>query len=70
MRRQSGSAVSASHYLRRLYYDTVCYDLDALQLAYKLAGPHKDKGENGKHIAQVMIEPGLGADEQQQDGNR
>ena len=28
-----------SHYLRRLYYDTVCYDLDALQLAYKLAGP-------------------------------
>ena len=28
-----------SHYLKQLYYDTVCYDLDVLQLAYKLAGP-------------------------------
>ncbi len=28
-----------SDYLRRLYYDTVCYDEHALFLAYRLAGP-------------------------------
>ncbi len=28
-----------SEYLKNLYYDTVCYDQEALLLAYKLAGP-------------------------------
>jgi aminocarboxymuconate-semialdehyde decarboxylase len=28
-----------SEYLKRLYYDTVCYDAEALLLTYKLAGP-------------------------------
>lgn len=30
-----------SEYLKRLYYDTVTYDADALQLAYTLAGPER-----------------------------
>ncbi len=30
-----------SEYLRRLYYDTVTYDVNALWLAYKLAGPQR-----------------------------
>jgi aminocarboxymuconate-semialdehyde decarboxylase len=30
-----------SAYLRRLYYDTVCYDVKALKLAYDLAGPER-----------------------------
>jgi aminocarboxymuconate-semialdehyde decarboxylase len=30
-----------SHYLRRLYYDTVTYDVGALQLAYTLAGAER-----------------------------
>jgi aminocarboxymuconate-semialdehyde decarboxylase len=30
-----------SHYLKRLYYDTVCYDVEALLLTYKLAGPSR-----------------------------
>jgi aminocarboxymuconate-semialdehyde decarboxylase len=30
-----------SHYLRRLYYDTVTYDVKALRLAYELAGPQR-----------------------------
>ena len=30
-----------SHYLKRLYYDTVTYDVEALHLAYKLAGPER-----------------------------
>lgn len=30
-----------STYLKRLYYDTVCYDEHALELAYKLAGPER-----------------------------
>jgi len=30
-----------SEYLRGLYYDTVCYDDEALLLAYKLAGPRR-----------------------------
>lgn len=30
-----------SEYLKRLYYDTVCYDVEALLLAYKLAGPRQ-----------------------------
>jgi aminocarboxymuconate-semialdehyde decarboxylase len=32
---------SPSEYLRRLYYDTVCYEADALWLAYRLAGPER-----------------------------
>jgi len=30
-----------STYLKRLYYDTVCYDVKALKLAYDLAGPQR-----------------------------
>ncbi len=30
-----------SHYLKRLYYDTVTYDEHALMLAYRLAGPDR-----------------------------
>jgi aminocarboxymuconate-semialdehyde decarboxylase len=30
-----------SEYLKGLYYDTVCYDDEALLLAYKLAGPRR-----------------------------
>jgi aminocarboxymuconate-semialdehyde decarboxylase len=30
-----------SHYLRRLYYDAVTYDVKALKLAYDLAGPER-----------------------------
>jgi predicted TIM-barrel fold metal-dependent hydrolase len=30
-----------SYYLRRLYYDTVTYDVEALKLAYDLAGPER-----------------------------
>ena len=30
-----------SHYLKRLYYDTVCYEANALKLAYDLAGPER-----------------------------
>lgn len=30
-----------SEYLKGLYYDTVCYDEEALLLAYKLAGPRR-----------------------------
>jgi aminocarboxymuconate-semialdehyde decarboxylase len=30
-----------SAYLKRLYYDTVCYDVKALKLAYDLAGPER-----------------------------
>ena len=30
-----------SHYLGRLYYDTVCYETNALKLAYDLAGPER-----------------------------
>lgn len=30
-----------SYYLKRLYYDTVCYDVQALRMAYDLAGPER-----------------------------
>jgi aminocarboxymuconate-semialdehyde decarboxylase len=30
-----------SEYLRRLYYDSVCYDVSALALTYRLAGPER-----------------------------
>jgi len=30
-----------SQYLKRLYYDTVCYDVKALKLAYDFAGPER-----------------------------
>jgi aminocarboxymuconate-semialdehyde decarboxylase len=30
-----------SEYLKRLYYDTVSYDVEALMLAYRLAGPER-----------------------------
>lgn len=34
-------AKAPSAYLRRLYYDTVTYDVEALMLAYRLAGPEQ-----------------------------
>jgi len=40
-----------SEYLKRLYYDTVTYDVEALMLAYKLAGPeHLLYGSDYPHV--------------------
>jgi aminocarboxymuconate-semialdehyde decarboxylase len=43
-------ALAEAEGLKRLYYDSVCYDVEALALAYRLAGPeHVRYGSDYPH---------------------
>jgi aminocarboxymuconate-semialdehyde decarboxylase len=49
--RQGGITKAPSEYLKRLYYDTVTYDMNVLMMAYRMAGPrHLLYGSDYPHV--------------------